>query len=217
MPILICLRTCFCAVLRIFYVYEIFYASYDVTWWAGPAYVTAGFEASLGVICASVPSLKFYFQKFFDDSQVGISGSLASFNDSTTSKSIGSKSSQRSKSSFGTTVVEPKYDYRNSPTSMFSEMEVSSLKLGKKSLDESFGKPDLELGIISVTREVEVESVYNVPIMTDPRIFWTREESSPQALSSSERPLRVYLASNVTVPDSWLDEDSCPSTPTSLD
>jgi hypothetical protein len=46
----------------------IYYASYDVGWWAGPAIATSGYEACLGIICASIPTLRVFFRKFFGES-----------------------------------------------------------------------------------------------------------------------------------------------------
>ena len=68
MTSLILIRTCSCAILRIYYVYQIYYASYDIPWWAGPAIATSGYEACLGVICASIPTLRVFFRKFFGES-----------------------------------------------------------------------------------------------------------------------------------------------------
>jgi hypothetical protein len=76
---LILASTCLCAIIRIFYVYQIYYASYDVSWWAGPAFATAGFEASLGVICASIPTLRVFFRKFFGESSTHSSSPSRSF------------------------------------------------------------------------------------------------------------------------------------------
>jgi hypothetical protein len=61
-------RTCSCAILRIYYVYLIYYGSYDVGWNAGPAIWTSGCEACLGVICASIPTLRVFFRGFFGES-----------------------------------------------------------------------------------------------------------------------------------------------------
>jgi hypothetical protein len=179
--------------------------------------MTSGFEAGLGVICASVPSLKFYFRKFFDRSQSAISGSLpSSFNSSIQSRSTGEKASRGRKGSSGN-IIGRLNDHPQSPNGNFSELQVSTTKLGKKQADESYGYRDVELGTISVTREVDVESVYNEPYETEPKIFWARETSTPRALSLTERPLREYLAHNARVPESWLDEDSRPATPTNVD
>jgi hypothetical protein len=190
--------------LRIYYVCIIFYRSYDVTWWAGPAYMTSAFESSLGIICACIPSLKFYFRKFFDSSSA-VSGTLPSSFTSFVSRSTAGKASQERKGS--TNTIGRLDEHR-------SEGNFSETKLRKTPVE---GYRDVELGTISVTRELDIESVYNEPYMTEPKIFWARETSTPHALSFTDRPLREYLADNAQVPESWLDEDSSPPTPISMD
>ena len=83
--------------------------------------------------------------------------------------------------------------------------------------DTMLRKTELGTIMISVTQELDIESVYNEPYMAEPKIFWARETSTPHALSFTDRPLREYLADNAQVPESWLDEDSSPPTPTSMD
>jgi hypothetical protein len=184
--------------LRIYYVYIVFYRSYDVTWWAGPAYVTSAFESSLGIICACMPSLKFYFRKFFDSSSA-ISGSLPSLFTSFVSRCTAGKASRERRGS--TNTIAQLNEYRSEGS--FSDTMLRKTELGTI--------------MISVTRELDVESFYNEPYITEPKIFWARETSTPHALSLTDRPLREYLANNAQVPESWLDEDSSPPTPTSMD
>jgi hypothetical protein len=198
------IRTCLCAILRIYYIYVLFYRSYDVTWWAGPAYMTSAFESSLGIICACMPSLKFYFRKFFD-SDSAINGSFPSSLPSFVSRSMAGKASHERNGSTNTIAQLNEYS---------SEGSFSETKLRKMPV---YGYRDAELGAISVTQELDIESVYNEPYMAEPKIFWARETSIPHALSFTDRPLREYLADNARVPESWLDEDSCPPTPTSMD
>jgi hypothetical protein len=198
---------------RIYYVYVVFYKSYDVTWFAGPAYLTSAFEASLGVFCASVPSLKFYFRKYFDSSEPAISGSLPSSFTSFGTRSTAGKASQGRKGT-SNTIAQLNEDR---PKGNFSEPKLS------KTPDEAYGYRDLELGTISVTRELDIESVYNerYDTETEPKIFWARETLTPRPQSFIDRPLslREYLADGAQVPESWLDldEGSNPPTPTSVD
>ncbi|KAF2136680.1 uncharacterized protein K452DRAFT_202007, partial [Aplosporella prunicola CBS 121167] len=52
---------CITSILRIVFIYNIFYRTYDTTWAATPAYVVTAIEAHLATICASAPALKFFF------------------------------------------------------------------------------------------------------------------------------------------------------------
>lgn len=171
--------------------------------------MTSAFESSLGIICGCVPSLKFYFRKFFDSSQPAASDPLPSSFTSFWSRSTAEKSSQKRKGS-SNTIVAPLNEYR--PDGGYSETKVRNART-----DGSYGHRDWELGTISVTRELDIESVYNESYATEPKIFWARETSSPRAMSFADRPLREYLADNAQVPESWLDEDSSPPTPTRMD
>jgi hypothetical protein len=51
-----------------------FYTTYDVTWVGQKIYFWTLFEIFLGIICASVPSLKIYFIHYFPDRAKGYSG-----------------------------------------------------------------------------------------------------------------------------------------------
>lgn len=205
-------RTCFCALARVAFIYKIFYESYDVTWWAGPAYVSMGFEACLGVMCASAPALKMYFERFLGDPNFNYgTGSFASGFASMLSKITGRKRSQNKSNLSGSTYLESKQDYGGN----------SMVKLSKRSMDESFSD-DLELGGIEVTREVEVVSAYKEPAMSQPvqaHVGWRqRDETSPHRMSfRSERPLQDYFTHSNRIPESWLEEDSNPPTPPMAD
>jgi hypothetical protein len=164
--------------------------------------MTSAFESSLGIICACIPSLKFYFRKFFD-SNSGISCSLPSSFTSFVSRSTAGKSSKERKDSTNTVAQL---------NGGFSETILKNT-----TVNDSYRRRDLEMGTISVTRELDIESVYNEHYITEPKIFWVRETSSAHELSFTDRPLRDYLADNAQVPESWLDEDSSPPTPTSID
>jgi hypothetical protein len=83
-------------------------------------------------------------------------------------------------------------------------------------MDESYGD-DVELGGIEVTREIEVISAYEEPAISQPHMRW-REAASPNAPSySSERPLQDDFTKTLRSPNSWLEEDSNPSTPRTVD
>jgi hypothetical protein len=200
-------RTCFCALSRIAFIYKIFYQSYDVTWWAGPAYVTMGFEVCLGVLCACMPALKMYFEKFLSDptSKYG-----------TISKITGRKRSQNKSNFSASTYVESKQSYGDSMGGMTADRRNSMVKLSKRGVDESFGD-DPELGGIEVTREVEVISAYKEPTTSQPTMAhagWQQRETSPHlTFFSSERDLQDYFSRSNRSPESWLEEESNPPTP----
>jgi hypothetical protein len=216
------LRTCFCALSRIVFLYKIFYESYDVTWWAGPAYVTMGFEVCLGVLCASAPALKVYFERFLSDPNLKYgTGSFASGLSSTLSKIMGRKRSQNKSNLSASTYLGSKQDYGGSMGGTLTDRRNSMVKLGKRGMDESFGD-DLELGGIEVTREVEVVSAYKEPAISQPmqaHASWRRrDETSPHLMSfGSERPLQDFFTMSNQSPDSWLEEDSNPPTPPMAD
>jgi hypothetical protein len=211
--------TCFCALARIAFIYKIFYESYDVTFWAGPAYVTMGFEVCLGVLCASTPALKMYFEKFLNNPHFKYgTGSFASGLSNTFSKITGRKRSQNKSGLSASTFPESKQDYDSSMGGILTDRRNSMVKLSKRAIDESFGD-DLELGGIEVTREVEVVSAYKESAISRPQAAWQRrDEPSPHLMSfSSERPLQDYFIESSRSPESWLEEDSNPSTPPAAD
>jgi hypothetical protein len=170
--------------------------------------MTSAFESSLGIICACIPSLKFYFRKFFDSSSAN-GGSMPSSFTSFVSRSTAAKWSDKERKGSTNTIAHLN-EYR-------SDGIYSDPRLGKTPVAERYGHREVELGTISVTRELDIESVYNETYTTEPKIFWARETSSPHALSLTDRPLRDYLADNAQVPESWLAEDSSPPTPESMD
>jgi hypothetical protein len=53
---------CICSILRLVYVIDVFYRTWDMTWASQPAYMWLALEAELAVICASAPALKIYFK-----------------------------------------------------------------------------------------------------------------------------------------------------------
>lgn len=58
--------TCITGVLRLVYIYRIFFVTYDVTWEADKAWAWTAVEASLAAIVASVPSLKIFVQRHLE-------------------------------------------------------------------------------------------------------------------------------------------------------
>ncbi|KAF2849169.1 hypothetical protein T440DRAFT_519420 [Plenodomus tracheiphilus IPT5] len=59
------LITTICGILRTYYATYVYYYSYDITWYAYYGWVWTVLEAQLGVICASAPALKVFFQRYF--------------------------------------------------------------------------------------------------------------------------------------------------------
>ncbi|RYN53376.1 hypothetical protein AA0114_g4435 [Alternaria tenuissima] len=84
--------TCICGILRTFYATKLYYFTYDITWTAYSGWVWTTLEAQLAVICASVPSLKVFFIRYFgtDTTRAGYSQT------GTPSKSFGPSSKTRS-------------------------------------------------------------------------------------------------------------------------
>jgi len=62
---------CVCACLRIYYIYRVFYLSYDMTWVSQPAWLWVTVEAQVAVICASAPALKVFFKHALSGSKTG--------------------------------------------------------------------------------------------------------------------------------------------------
>ncbi|KAH9870066.1 hypothetical protein J1614_006988, partial [Plenodomus biglobosus] len=59
------LITTVCGILRTYYATYVYYYTYDITWYAYYGWVWTVLEAQLGVICASAPALKVFFQRYF--------------------------------------------------------------------------------------------------------------------------------------------------------
>jgi hypothetical protein len=203
---------------RIAFLYKIFYKSYDVTWYAGPAYVTMGFESCLGVLCASLPACKIYFEKFLSDPNFKYgTSSFTSGIASAFSKITGRTRNQNKSNMSASTYLESKQSYSLGGTLV--DRHSSFIKLSKRGMGDSFGD-DVELGGIEVTREVEVISAYKEPAVSQPMAYagWRQRETNPHLMSfSSERPLQDYFTNPARSPESWLEEDSNPPTPPMAD
>lgn len=59
------LITFICGLMRTFYATKLYYFSYDTSWIAYDGWVWTTLEAHLAVICASAPSLKVFFSRYF--------------------------------------------------------------------------------------------------------------------------------------------------------
>jgi hypothetical protein len=178
-----------CAVTRLYYIKVIFFETYDVTWWAGPAYVTTCVEASFGIICASAPSLKVFF-KYFNPSQFGSTLSSAFKSRGATSKG------NTNLTNLSTVDTDAKSGFQSTHNSRGGRMGAEPM--------------DTELKGISVTREVEVASAYREVVR--PSAGKGADNRSPQAYSfSSEKPLKQPGARNPETP--WLDDSSANTSP----
>jgi len=61
---------CITGVLRIVYIYHVYYQTYDVTWAAQGAWAWTGVEAHIAIICSSAPALKVFFNQYLDVTKV---------------------------------------------------------------------------------------------------------------------------------------------------
>jgi hypothetical protein len=144
-------RTVSLAVFRTYYIYKVYYASYDVTWWAGPAFLLAGTEASIGITCASMPALKYYFSAYFNETHsnlpfLGIGNWSIKMTNWTKSHHTPAASKDMTASSSSITWRDLSRD-----TTPDGEPKPG---IAKDLVD--CWSVDLELGGIEVTREVEV-------------------------------------------------------------
>ncbi|KAK7718030.1 hypothetical protein SLS57_006177 [Botryosphaeria dothidea] len=57
--------TCVCCILRAVALYRVFFQTYDATWAARQAFALTVVEASMGLICASIPALKSSLHRMF--------------------------------------------------------------------------------------------------------------------------------------------------------
>jgi len=51
--------------MRTYYAIYVYYFTYDVPWYAYYGWVWTALEAQLGVVCASAPALKIFFNRYF--------------------------------------------------------------------------------------------------------------------------------------------------------
>jgi hypothetical protein len=149
-------RTFSLAIFRSYYIFKVYYDSYDVTWWAGPAFLLAGIEASMGITCASMPALKFYFSAYFNetDSSRPFRG-IGNWSIKMTNWTKSHRPSATSKD-MTTTSVSSMWRNLSGDVSPDGERHASESKLGFAKDPEDSWPGDLELGGIAVTREVEV-------------------------------------------------------------
>ncbi|KAB2569410.1 hypothetical protein DBV05_g11918 [Lasiodiplodia theobromae] len=59
---------CFCGIMRVAYMYEIYYATYDTTWEASYVWSWTLAETHFAIICASAPALKLFFGRLLQGS-----------------------------------------------------------------------------------------------------------------------------------------------------
>jgi hypothetical protein len=156
--------TCVCAVFRIIYTYRTFYSTYDVTWQANRAFLWLGVECHLGIICASAPSLKVYFKKYFSPSQ--ISYPLSTFRSATL------ESRKRSMAAGGTPFDEKALGHMEALED-YDEHEMSN-DASENTTRGFRGEEDVEnlngrgRQAISVTHEIEISSERSASLPATP-------------------------------------------------
>jgi hypothetical protein len=197
------------ALFRAYYIFKVYYDSYDVTYWAGPAFLLAGIESSMGVTCASMPALKFYFSGYFNetDSNRPFRG-FGNWSIKMTNWTKSHRAPTTSKDMPTSTVSSMWRDLSRDVTPD-GERYTSEPKLGlSKDPLEADWSSDLELGGISVTHEVEV--VASSPVFPQ----WplpTRHPAGPYVAFSngSDRQFggRRESVQENDIP-SWLDDSS---------
>ncbi|OJD31431.1 uncharacterized protein BKCO1_4800058 [Diplodia corticola] len=55
---------CLCGIMRVVYMYNIYYTTYDTTWAAATVWSWTLVETHFAIICASAPALKLFFRRF---------------------------------------------------------------------------------------------------------------------------------------------------------
>ncbi|KAK8234839.1 hypothetical protein IWZ00DRAFT_121561 [Phyllosticta capitalensis] len=54
---------CVVGAIRIYYIYRVYFVTYDTTWAAGHVWIWTSVEACLGIACASAPALRLFFRR----------------------------------------------------------------------------------------------------------------------------------------------------------
>lgn len=67
---------CLIATLRCYYIWKIFYDTWDVTWWTWPSWLLTIMEALVAAMCASAPALKVVLHRFFGSTIASASSSF---------------------------------------------------------------------------------------------------------------------------------------------
>ncbi|KAF2400162.1 integral membrane protein [Trichodelitschia bisporula] len=106
--------TCITSIIRIVYIYRLFYVTYDVTWVAGEIWLWTGVEAHVAIICASAPALKAFFRQYFSAS------ALYSWRQKTGTTS---SSAIKKDVELGTIEVTREFDVSATPVSRHSSQE----------------------------------------------------------------------------------------------
>ncbi|QDS73569.1 hypothetical protein FKW77_001161 [Venturia effusa] len=124
---------CITGILRIIYITNIFFHTYDVTWATEPVWTWTAVEAHLAIVCASAPALKVFFRQY-----LSVSSMTGSWKDSSRRRSFFRKeySEKAGFTTFGTSSTASKTPNSNNTTTVH----------------------DIELGRIEVIREVDVDS-----------------------------------------------------------
>jgi hypothetical protein len=106
--------------MRTYYAIYVYYFTYDITWYAYYGWIWTALEAQLGVVCASAPALKIFFNRYFNFGT----------NRSGLSKGSGKKASEYGKASGGFSFgasVKPSY----SETELHGKWEAEPVPLNQ--------------------------------------------------------------------------------------
>ncbi|KAF2417516.1 hypothetical protein EJ08DRAFT_80639 [Tothia fuscella] len=191
---------CITGVLRIYYIYNIFYNTYDITWYCQDVWAWTAVEAHVAIMCASAPALKVFFKQYMTfpliPSSIARTFRSSSYQRKGYTESRSKISTQNSKSSKG----QFSFGGKNSKKSK-SDSGTESSTIKTAVLDSKGTTVDIELGGIEVAREVNVDS--EVRLRTD-ESFLDQSDGSQDALQQAHiRALR-----NIDAP--WLDHTNPP-------
>lgn len=126
--------TCICGVMRTYYAIYVYYYTYDITWYAWYGWIWTAVEADLGVVCASAPAMKVFFQRYFAYTSRGSSGN--GYSGRKTGSGLGSylkKSYGRLSpgNSLGTslTASASRHDYKVSANSHINQIPLDRIQV----------------------------------------------------------------------------------------
>jgi hypothetical protein len=155
---------CITGILRMYYIHRVFYETYDVTWAAWEAWIWTVTEAHVAIICASAPALKTFAKRYMSNFSSGMSRWRT-----------GSQGGYKRGTGYPT-------EYRNTSNSAILSADREQQR-----------SRALELGGISVTRSVDVE---------------TRTVSADGSSGSLSDEEKIYVAPEPKSTESWLRIDS---------
>jgi len=193
---------CITGVLRIYYIWKVYYDTYDVTWAAQDAWVWTSVEAHLAIICASAPALKVFLRQYFQTS--GVTGS---FGNSWSRSRRRLSSYARRKAGRSTNHSD------DAKTGLSTEATAKGSHNGSKMDASRKGTlTDIELGGINVTHDVEVASTYDDRPWTRSSHFKSPQPVQPHSqLHGSDEKSRAAYHAMTTSETPWLNDASSAS------